>query len=181
MEKGRARGKIENGIPLRPPTPRFHVTENGRNGPLVVLQPVLRRGKGGSTIRMVKVLRRRGRSGGAHIEGREGAACPDALCPDNDDDGDHHDGHHVAEVPAPSWIPVSACRWVHALPSGRASISIFHHGDNRYWGSFPRNKNIWRIVVRGCLLRNFRIRVQGRGCLDSCEESFESERQFLDF
>lgn len=110
MGKGRARGKIENGIPLRPPTPRFHVTENGRNGPLVVLQPVLRRGKGGSTIRMVKVLRRRGRSGGAHIEGREGAACPDALCPDNDDDGDHHDGHHVAEVPAPSWIPVSACR-----------------------------------------------------------------------
>lgn len=110
IEKWRRGGKIENGIPLRPPTPRFHVTENGRNGPLVVLQPVLRRGKGGSTIRMVKVLRRRGRSGGAHIEGREGAACPDALCPDNDDDGDHHDGHHVAEVPAPSWIPVSACR-----------------------------------------------------------------------
>lgn len=91
------------------------------HGPLSVAGPrrkewtpcsraVLRRGKGGSTIRMVKVLRRGGRSGGAHIEGREGAACPDALCPDNDDDGDHHhDDYHVAEVPDP-WIPLSAGR-----------------------------------------------------------------------
>ena len=71
---------------------------------------ILRREKGGSTIRMVKVLRRRGRSGGAHIEGREGAACPDTLCPDNDDDGDDHDGHDVVEVPAPSWIPLSVRR-----------------------------------------------------------------------
>lgn len=68
-----------------------------------------RRGKGGSTIRKVKVLRRRGRSGGAHIEGREGAACPDGLCPDDDDDGDDDD-HDVAEVPVPSWIPLSVCR-----------------------------------------------------------------------
>ncbi|CAD1480305.1 unnamed protein product, partial [Heterotrigona itama] len=71
---------------------------------------ILRREKGGSTIRMVKVLRRRGRSGGAHIEGREGAACPDTLCPDNDDDGDDHDGHDVAEVPVPSRIPLSVRR-----------------------------------------------------------------------
>ena len=74
---------------------------------------ILRRREGGSTIRMVKVLRRRGRSGGAHIEGREGAACPDALCPDNDDDGDDDDGgsgHDVAKVPVPSWISLSVCR-----------------------------------------------------------------------
>lgn len=80
---------------------------------------------------MVKVLRRRGRSGGAHIEGREGAACPDALCPDNDDDGDHHDGHHVAEVPVPSWIPISARRWVHALPT------LFLQAAFRYRFSIP--------------------------------------------
>ncbi|KAL2748198.1 hypothetical protein V1477_003483 [Vespula maculifrons] len=32
-----------------------------------------------------------GRSGGAYIEGREGAACPDAFHPDDDDDHDHDD------------------------------------------------------------------------------------------
>ena len=56
---------------------------------------------GGSTIRKVKVLRtlkkkkKKGRSGGAHIEGREGAACPDVFCPADDDD-------HVAEVDIPT-------------------------------------------------------------------------------
>lgn len=85
----------------------------------------LRREKGGSTIRMVKVLRRRGRSGGAHIEGREGAACPDTLCPDNDDDGDDHDGHDVAEVPVPFWIPLSVRRWVHCSCCYIFSISVW--------------------------------------------------------
>lgn len=99
---------------------------------------------------MVKVLGRRGRSGGAHIEGREGAACPDALCPDNDDDGDHHDGHHVAELPAPSWIPISACRWVH-LPPIVILVDRFSPSIRSFFGArFRINLRKFEVWTRRC-------------------------------
>lgn len=57
----------------------------------------------GSTIRKVKVLgKKKGRSGGAHIEGREGAACPDGFCPADD--------NHVAKVNISTRMLKSTCR-----------------------------------------------------------------------
>lgn len=47
------------------------------------------------------------RSGGVHIAGREGAACPDAFC--------RADDYHVAEDDTTAGLDLSPTRWVFTI------------------------------------------------------------------